>query len=184
MEEKKLVERLRKKDREAQKYVYEKYSKIFYGLCLRYAYNAQEADDMLQEGFLKIFLKISQYSGTGSFEGWMKRIIINNAINFYHKYYKYRYHDNISESYDLESDDNFYDDADFTYDELLGIINELPAGYKIVFNLFAIEGYKHKEISKMLGISENTSKSQYHRAKKILQNKLKLLKKHRNEKYS
>ena len=182
MDERLLIERLKKKDKKAQKILYNQYSSLFYGICVRYATNYDEAGDILQEGFIKIFMNISQYSGKGSFEGWLKRIIINNAINYYHKYYKYRYHDDVSESINIKSDDNFYMDSDFSYDELLHIISELPVGYRTIFNLYAFEGYKHKEIAKMLKISENTSKSQYHRAKKILQKQLLQIKQSRNEK--
>ncbi len=182
MDEISLIERLKKKDKKAQKILYDRYSSLFYGICLRYATNNDEAGDIMQEGFIKIFMNIKQYSGKGSFEGWLKRIIINNAINYYHKYYKYRYHEDISMSVNIESGDKFYNESDFNYDELLSIINELPLGYRTIFNLYAIEGYKHKEIAKMLKISENTSKSQYHRAKKILQTKLTEIKLRRNGK--
>ena len=172
MEEKELIRRIIDKDKEAQKFLYEKYSGLFYGICLRYSYTNAEADDILQEGFLRIFLNIKKYSGIGSFEGWMKRIIVNNSINYYHKYYKYRHHSDISEIYDTKTTDKVFDDTDFSYKDLLKVINELSPGYKQVFNLYAIEGYKHKEIAKLLKINENTSKSQFHRAKKSLQAKL------------
>ncbi len=181
MDEKSLIERLKKRDKKAQKYLFDKYSGLFFAMSIRYADNYDDAKDILQEGFIKIFLNIDKYSGTGSFEGWMKRIIINNAINHYHKEIKHRYHDDISESFDLHSDEKFYEDKDFTYDELLKIINELPTGYRTIFNLYAIEGYKHKEIAEILNISESTSKSQYHRAKKILQIKLEEIKIKKNE---
>ena len=182
MDEKSLINRLKKKDKKAQKTLYDKYSSLFYAICVRYATNYEEAGDIAQEGFIKIFSNINQYSGTGSFEGWMKRIIVNNAINYYHKFYKYRYHYDVSESINIESDDKFYNESEFSYDELLEIIKELPVGYRTVFNLYAIEGYKHKEIAIMLKISENTSKSQYHRAKRILQKKLTEIKQNRYEK--
>jgi len=177
-----LIGRLKKGDRKAQKELYDKYSKIFYVICLRYAANTDEANDLLQEGFIKIFLKIKQYSGRGSFEGWMKKIIVNNAINNYHKTRKQRYKEDIDNLYNLESDDKYYEDTDFTYEELITLIQKLPKGYRTIFNLYAIEGYKHKEISEMLNISESTSKSQYHRAKKILQVWLIKIKEQRNAK--
>lgn len=181
MTEEKLVNRLKKRDRSAQKYLYDTYSGLFYSMSLRYASNTDEAQDILQEGFVKIFKYVKQFSGKGSFEGWMKRIIVNNAINYYHKSLKYRYHDDVNESYDIKSEDSFYDEASFTYEELLKLINELPIGYRTIFNMYAIEGYKHKEIAEMLNISENTSKSQYHRAKKILQDQLNKIKSFRDE---
>ncbi|MBN2891552.1 MAG: sigma-70 family RNA polymerase sigma factor [Bacteroidales bacterium] len=172
MEEKELIKRLLRKERAAQKYLFEKYSALFYGICLRYSYSNDEADDIMQEGFLKIMYNVKKYSGKGSFEGWMKRIIINNAINYYHKNYKYRHHFDVDEIRETKTEDNLLQESDFTYKELLTVIKELPPGYKQIFNLYAIEGFKHKEIAEMLKISENTSKSQYHRAKKILQDKL------------
>lgn len=184
MEEKELINRLLKKDRAAQKILFEKYSALFYGICLRYAYTNDEADDILQEGFLKIFFNIRKFSGFGSFEGWMKRIIVNNAINYYHKFYKYRYHTDVTEIQTTQSDDKLFDENDFSYDELLKIIKELPPGYKQVFNLYAIEGFKHKEIAEALQISENTSKSQYHRAKKILQEKIEQILEQRKKRLS
>lgn len=175
-----LISRLKRADRQAQKELYDKYSGLFYVICLRYSANSDEAKDILQEGFLKIFLNIKQYNGKGSFEGWMKRIIINNAINSYHKELKRRYAVDIDDLYNLEGDNYEIDKADFSYEELLELIQKLPKGYRTVFNLFAIEGYKHKEIAEMLNISESTSKSQYHRAKKILQTWLTKIKKQRN----
>jgi len=181
MNELDLVKRLKKKDKRAQKNLFDRYSALFYSMCLRYASNSDDAKDILQEGFVKIFRYINQFSGKGSFEGWMKRIIVNNAINHYQKYLKYRYHDDVHESYSIEADDHFYKESSFTYEELIKLINELPVGYRTIFNLYAIEGYKHKEIAEMLKINESTSKSQYHRAKKILQQKLEKLKKYRDE---
>lgn len=175
-----LISRLKKEDKKAQKELYDKYSGLFYVICLRYSANSDEAKDFLQEGFIKIFLNIKQYNAKGSFEGWMKRIIINNAINNYHKELKRRYAVDIDEVYNLESDNYKIDESDFSYEELLQFVQKLPKGYRTIFNLFAIEGYKHKEIAEMLDISESTSKSQYHRAKKILQTWLTKIKEERN----
>ncbi len=171
MNEKELLERLKKRDSTAQKYLFDKYSALFYGICLRYAYTNDEAEDILQEGFLKIYMNIKKYSGSGSFEGWMKKIIINNAINYYHKDYKYRHYSDIKDIGDV-ADDIEVDEYDLSHEDLLKVIQELPPGYKQVFNLYAIEGYKHKDIADIMEISENTSKSQYHRAKKILVDKI------------
>jgi len=172
MDEKELILRIEKKDRAAQKYLFEKYSALFFGICLRYASTSDEADDILQEGFIRIFLNIKKFSGSGSFEGWMKKIIVNNAINHYHRYYKHRFHADVADIKEEEIIDNKAFEQEFSYEELLKIIRDLPQGYKQIFNLYAIEGFKHKEIAKMLKISESTSKSQYHRAKLILQEKL------------
>ncbi|MCK5536932.1 MAG: sigma-70 family RNA polymerase sigma factor [Bacteroidales bacterium] len=156
----------------AQKELYDMFSPVFYVICLRYAYSKAEAEDVLQEGFVKIFKHIAQYEHTGSFIAWMKRIVVNTAITFYHKNKRH----NTNYDYDLvveRHDDVYeYNVADFTMEELLEVIQELSPGYKMVFNLYAIEGYKHREIAEILGIDINTSKSQYSRAKKILQAKL------------
>lgn len=177
MQEEKLIEKCKKGNRKAQKYLYDKYSSVMFGICIRYSKNLNDAEDILQEGFIKIFGYINSYEGKGSFEGWMKRIMVNTAITFYHKNLKHKYHDDISELQETINTDSNWQDSDFTHDELLRIIQTLPDGYRNIFNLYAIEGYKHKEIAQMLEIDVSTSKSQYHRAKKIIRNKLEALKK-------
>ncbi|GAB4281305.1 MAG: sigma-70 family RNA polymerase sigma factor [Marinilabiliales bacterium] len=172
--EEQIIEGCRKNDRKAQKVLYDRYASLFLGICLRYAQSRQEAEDILQDGFVKIFFRIKQFKGQGSFEGWMKRIIINTAISNYRSNLKHYYKQDIQEVPDSSHNINV-PDCDFTKEELLEVIQELSPGYRIVFNLFAIEGYKHKEIAKMLNIDITTSKSQYSRAKKILQKKLQLI---------
>lgn len=166
----KLIAQCKKHNKKAQKRLYDRYASLMLGICMRYARDRSEAEDMLQDGFVKIFMNIDKYSGTGSFEGWMKRIIVNTAITFYHKHCKHFHHDDIFEWQESISDT--HSDTEFTREELFSVINDLSDGYRMVFNLYAIEGYKHKEIAEMLGIEENTSKSQYSRAKKIIQKKL------------
>lgn len=167
-----IIDGCLKRDRKTQKELYNRYAPLFYSICLRYAKDRAEADDMLQEGFLKIFTKIEQFSRENSFEGWMKRIIVNTSITHYKQNLKHYYQDDITEIKETESAhfDNY--DADFTKEELLGVIQSLSEGYKMVFNLYVIEGFKHKEIAEMLGIDVATSKSQFHRAKKLIQKKL------------
>lgn len=172
-----IIKKCKKNDRIAQKMLYEKYSSLFLGICMRYAKDKAEAEDILQDGFLKIFMNITQYSGTGSFEGWMKRIIVNTAITNYHQNIKHYFHEEIDKVKDLEADTDFYvNDNDFSKDELMDIIQQLPEGYRVVFNLYVMEGYKHKEIAEILNIDQGTSKSQFARAKKIIQAKLSMLK--------
>ncbi len=178
LSEEQLIEKCKKQDRAAQKVLYDKYAGLMLGICMRYVYERAEAEDILQEGFLKVFLKIGKFEGRGSFEGWLKRVFVNTAITHYHKNSKYnKYHYEIGEMYDTKFEKGNYKEAEFTRSELFDVINELPTGYKMVFNLYAIEGYKHKEISKLLKIDINTSKSQYSRAKKAIRKKLIHLKK-------
>ncbi len=176
MSENEVIEKCRKQDRHAQKYLYKKYASLLLGMCMRYTSDKSEAEDILQESFLKIFLNVSDFQGTGSFEGWMKRIVINTAITFYHKNLKHRYHYDIDDMYNLQTQETEYGSFDFTQEQLLKVVNDLPAGYRMVFNLYAIEGYKHKEIAEMMGIDINTSKSQFSRARKQLQKKLEEIK--------
>jgi RNA polymerase sigma-70 factor (ECF subfamily) len=142
---------------------------------MRYAGDKAEAEDILQDSFLKIFFNIKDFSGPGSFIGWLRKVAVNTAITHYHKNLKYRYHVDIDEYVSVETGVSSFEEDFFTSDELYKVLNELPSGYRLVFNLYAIEGYKHKEIGEMLGIDTNTSKSQYSRAKAVLRNKLEKL---------
>lgn len=168
-----------KKDKKAQKMLYNKYASTMLGICMRYAQNRSEAEDILQEGFVKIFLNINQYLGKGSFEGWMRQIMVNTALTNYRNNLKHYYHNDVTEIAESRIDDDVSYDGEFTQEELLKIINDLPEGYRVVFNLYAVEGYKHKEIAEMLSIDESTSKSQFSRGKKLIQQKLEELKKER-----
>lgn len=154
-----------------QKMLYEKYAPKMYGVCLRYAGNEDDAKDILQDGFIKIFGNIDRFKGTGSFEGWIRRIIVNTAIE------QFRKKNNLLVSTDA-AEEKIVDDQASIFNqleakELLEIIRTLPNGYRTVFNLYAVEGYTHKEISEIMKISEGTSKSQYARAKAWLQEKIK-----------
>lgn len=166
-----IIEGCRAGKRELQKALYERYSGKMYNICLRYAKSKHEAEDILQEGFIKVFDKIGQFAGTGSFEGWIRRIVVNSALEVIRK-----------RKIDFSSIDINYvqDPHEHTFNtistlntkELLAVIQELPDGYKTVFNLYVIEGYQHSEIAEMLSISEGTSKSQLARARNLLQSKL------------
>jgi RNA polymerase sigma-70 factor (ECF subfamily) len=170
-----IIEGCAKHERKAQQLLYDRYSRFLLGICLRYAVDKAEAEDILQESFLKIFFNIDEFSGTGSFIGWLRKVAVNTAITHYHKNLKYRYHVEIEEYVSAETGTESFEDDFFTSEELYIVLNELPAGYRMVFNLYAVEGYKHKEIAEMLGIDTNTSKSQYSRARAALREKLETL---------
>ena len=172
-----LIKRCINRERKAQKLMYEKYSSLLLGVCMRYTKDIFEAEDILQEGFIKVFTRIKQYEGKGSFIGWLRKIMVNTAITYYHKNIRYKNQQDLSEIEEIIGVEDAFLQFDFTHEELLNTIQDLPSGYKMVFNLYAIEGYKHKEIAEMLGIDENTSKSQYSRARKLIQKKLEELSK-------
>ncbi|SHE84259.1 RNA polymerase sigma factor [Dysgonomonas macrotermitis] len=175
MEELQLIEGCKKEDRKAQQLVYEKYARVMYGICLRYSSDRDAAQDLLQDGFIKVFLNINSFENKGSFEGWMKRIFVNLALeNIRKEKTKKLYNDeDIENISDIDIIDEATGDIDrLTEDELLKMVQELPKGYRSVFNLYAIEDYSHKEISEMLGIAEGTSRSQYIRARALLQEKI------------
>lgn len=151
--------------REYQQLLYRQYSSKLMGICVRYASNVDEAKDFLQEGFIQIFTKLETFKHLGSFEGWMRRIVVNTCLSHLRKQSQYL---------QVLEEDQIEIEADSTEDylntkDLLKFIQQLPAGFRQVFNLYAIEGYSHREIGEMLSISEGTSKSQFSRAKKSLQ---------------
>jgi RNA polymerase sigma-70 factor (ECF subfamily) len=146
-----------------------------FGVCLRYCASREEAEDVLQDGFIKVFKKIDSFRFTGSFEGWIRRIMVHTAIR--NKYITLRAHEvNTLEGVEHPALDEKVTSKLMMMD-LMKLVNELPQGYKIVFNLFAVEGYSHKEIAEMLEIQEATSRSQYLRARQFLREKLDRLQK-------
>ena len=152
----------------AQKYLYERFSRKMYGVCLRYTDDRDEAEDILQNGFIKVFENIETFKASGSLEGWIRRIMVNTALNHYRQNKASRMKVELdSVDYMLEGNDHV--DGSLNTKELLKVIQTLPAGFRAVFNMFAIEGYSHKEIAEILNISEGTSKSQYSRARVYLQ---------------
>lgn len=171
LDEKKLITLCIAGNPIAQKTLYTRFSKKLYGICLRYASNEEEAQDILQDGFVKIFTKLDTFKFEGSFEGWLKRIIVHTAIESFRKKI------DISSVDDFEYNSLFSspEEKSLEVEELLRLIQELPKGYRIVFNMYAIEGYTHAEIAEKLNISEGTSKSQLSRARMNLQAKLKEL---------
>jgi RNA polymerase sigma-70 factor (ECF subfamily) len=175
--DKEIIDGCARHDRRSQQMLYEKYSRYLLGVCMRYSTDKAEAEDILQESFLKIYFNIKEYSGTGSFTGWLRKVAVNTAITHYHKNLKYRYHIDIEEYVTVETGVTSFEEDFFTSDELYKVLNQLPTGYRMVFNLYAVEGYKHKEIADMLSIDTNTSKSQYSRAKAVIREKLEKLRK-------
>ena len=161
-----LIKGCVEKNRVMQKLLYDRYAPKMYTLCLRYCKSTDDAQDLLQEGFIKIFKNIDNYRGDGSFEGWMRRIFVNTSIAHFRKVV------NISTSPDdqeLNIEDKGWNALDnFAEKDIIKLIQELSPGYRQVFNMYVIEGYSHKDISEILGIGEGTSKSQLARAKSML----------------
>lgn len=165
--EKQLIERCIKGERAAQEQLYMSYSRKVKGLCLRYARTVFEAEDILQEAFIKIFKNLKNYNNSGPFEAWMRRIVLNTAIDSYKSNLFLENQVNIDDTNELDLKPTVIGD-NLTEQELLMVIGKLPDGYRMVFNLYAIEGYSHKEIAEMLNISEGTSKSQLSKARNYL----------------
>ena len=174
-----LIQKCKKNDTKAQSDLYKLFSSKLFALCLKYSRNHVEAEDNLQDAFVTIFEKISQFKHKGSFEGWLKRIVINTALQRYRsKGVFIIVNENNIEDVSIEIEDN--DDIDVDY--LLLIIQELPDRYRLVFNLYVLDGYSHKEIAKMLDITTGTTKSNLARARLILKNKIENYKANLNSK--
>jgi RNA polymerase sigma-70 factor (ECF subfamily) len=169
--EQEIISGCLKRKRKAQKLLFERYHASLMGICLRYAKNKSEAEDTLLIGFTRIFQKIESYSSAGSFESWLRRIVINVAIDNFRKNKKNYYFENIEDT-TLSSEYADYIPDSFAMEDILKTVQSLPNGYRIVINLYAIEGYSHKEIADLLNVSENTSKTQYLKARKKLQSML------------
>lgn len=172
MDEKALIEGCVKEDARAQKMLFDKYASKMLAVCMRYFNNKMEAEDILQEGFIKVFKHIRNYEQKGSFEGWMRRIFVNTALDEIRKK-KMNFDESDIEEIPFKIGFEQHNSEDQLFaDDLMKIVQALPTGYRTIFNLFAIEGYSHKEIADMLNISESTSKSQYFRAKALLKTQL------------
>lgn len=161
-----LIEKCISGDRKYQELFYKKFSKKMYNICQSYANSGDDAKDILQDGFVKIFTSLNTYNGVGSLEGWVRKIIVNTAIDFYRKRLKEMRNVNIDDVYDLPFESSVLDEINSK--ELIELIHKLPEGAKLIFNLFVIEGYSHEEIARKLNISTGTSKSQVSRAKSLL----------------
>lgn len=164
-QEKSLIKKAISNNREAQKQLFEQYSPKMLGVCRQYVKDLHHAEDLLLQGFLKVFTNLHKFKHEGSFEGWIRRIMVNNCISYLRK----------KNRIDLSDEDYLFNDSatesleSTTVEDIQKLIDQLPEGYKMVFNLFAIEGYKHSEIAQQLNISESTSKSQLFKARKMLQ---------------
>ena len=154
----------------AQTELYRLFSPKMYGVCLRYAKDSADAEDILQEGFIRVFTKIGQFESKGSFEGWMRRIMVNTALEKFRKNDRLYPVEELSTFETIEMVEETV--SSITADELMQMIQELPPRYRLVFNLYAIEGYSHQEIGEMMGITEGTSKSNLSRARLILQKRV------------
>ncbi|TBW27782.1 RNA polymerase sigma factor [Gramella sp. KN1008] len=163
-----LILKCKKQDRNAQEQLYRLYAAKLFGLCLKYSDNRQQAEDNLQDGFVTIFEKIAQYKDTGSFEGWMKRIIINTALQ---KHRQQKVYGITNESH-LPEEDIEVETEELSVDFLLECVQGLPDRYRQVFNLYVLDGYSHKEIAELLNISEGTSKSNLARARMALKDRI------------
>ncbi|MDR2467151.1 MAG: RNA polymerase sigma factor [Prevotellaceae bacterium] len=173
--EEQLIKGCIKKNIRAQQQVYEKYAPMMMSVCLRYVRDRNIAEDVLQDGFIKVFTKLHTYSGSGSFAGWMRKIFVNTALEHLRRNDVLKYSTEIETAFYIENDNVSAIDK-ISADELMQCIMELPAGFRTVFNMFAVEGYSHAEIAEKLGVREGTSRSQYARARAILQEKILKLK--------
>lgn len=154
-----------KREVKAQKAFYQYFSSNMYAVCLRYSNAKEDAKDILQDGFVKVFSKLDQYTGKGSLEGWMKRIFINTALEHYRVNKVYQQQSDVDEAYSVSVKSVALEQI--TQKEILQLLNQMAPGYRTVLNMYVIEGYSHAEIAEILGISEGTSKSQLSRARAI-----------------
>ncbi len=168
IEESKLIEACKQGNRKAQELIYQKFSPSMYSIALRYVVGSADAQDVIIQGFTKAFSSIQQFKNDGQFSGWLRKIVVNQALmHLRKKKVDFSISESLLKKVPLS---NSYIEDQISADELIQIIQSLPSGYRTVFNLYAIEGYSHKEIAEKLGISEGTSKSQLSKARKVLQN--------------
>lgn len=174
-----LIEGCCRGEAKYQKALYQRFYRLMFGVCLRYTDNQEDAQDILQEGFIKVFKNIQSFRRQGSFEGWVRRIMVHTSIEHYRRNSRYF-------MVDIEEARSLHFNADvlssMSRNEILDLIQQLPVGYRTVFNLYVVEGYPHQEIADMLQISVGTSKSQLSRAKRILQEKITLMNEDDNRK--
>ena len=166
-----LLKNCKRGKRGSQEELYRRFASAMYGLCLQYSGNEEDAQDILQEGFIKIFGKLDQVKNPAALPGWIRRVMINTALEKYRSQVLLQRVDEVREEMGEDPGNGAFEDL--TCEELVGLIQSLTPRYRMVFNLYAIEGYSHQEISEMLGISTGTSKSNLSRARAILQDKIK-----------
>jgi RNA polymerase sigma factor (sigma-70 family) len=163
-----IIDRCKKNDSKAQEFLFNTYSKILFGICCRYIKDRDDAEDVLQDSFIKIFLNINQFKNEGNFEGWMKRIAVNTALHFIKEKQKVKF-ENTDNLYVIEEDEKEQEiEQDIKVEYILECLNELPTGYRTIFNLHLVEGFSHKEVAEKLGIKESTSRSQFTKARRFL----------------
>lgn len=165
-----IIDKCKQGDRQAAEKIYQIFSAKMFALCLRFSKDRADAEDTLQDGFIKIFTSIGQYAGKGSFEGWMKRIMINTAMEKFKKNYPLQI---VEELPEIEDNEDIDEEVSIPEEVLADFVNQLPERYKMVFNLYVIEEMSHKDIAVLLGINEGTSKSNLARAREILKRKVK-----------
>jgi RNA polymerase sigma factor (sigma-70 family) len=166
-----LIKRCRAGERKAQELLYKQFASKMLGVCFRYATDKMEAEDMMQNGFIKVFQKIDAFRDEGSFEGWIRRIMVHSSIEYYRKHHKMMQLVDLDDAAN-ETSVNPLATAKLEAKDLMLLIQQLAPGYRIVFNLFAIEGYSHKEIAGIVGITEGASKSQLSRARAVLKEQI------------
>lgn len=171
-EEKELIQLAVDNNRQAQQQIYSRFSPKMLSICRLYVKDLQQAEDVMITSFMKAFTSLKNFQHNGSFEGWIRRIMVNECISFLRVHKKVSF---IEDSFYIEESTNI-DECELAVDDIQLMIDNLPDGYKMVFNLYAIEGFKHKEIAVMLGINEGTSKSQLSHARKILQQQINTIK--------
>ena len=165
MTEAELIKYCRRGDRLAQKMLYERFAPKMFGVCKRYVRTREDAEDVLIEGFFKVYDNIEKFRGQGSFEGWIRRIVVNQSLMFLRKKHNFQLTVEVS---NIEVQTGISIEDELAAEDILNLLNKLPVGYRTVFNLYVVEGYKHREIAEIMGISINTSKSQLILAKKRL----------------
>ena len=169
MTEQELIEACRKQDRKAQKLLFDKYSPKMFGVCKRYLKNREDAEDVMIDGLFKVMTNIHTFQGKGSFEGWIRRIVVNQALMALRKRHNFQLTVEVS---NIEIKSQISVEDELAAQDILALLDKLPVGYRTVFNLYVLEGYKHREIGEILGISINTSKSQLILAKKRMKSLL------------
>lgn len=178
--EEKLIRACQRNDASAQREVYNRFSRRMLGVCTRYIKDDMEAEDVMVSGFVRVFEKIEQYQFAGSFEGWVRRIMVTEALQYLRRNRSLHLQVDVEMVYN-EAAVMHTDNDNLQTEDLLRMVQQLPDGYRTVFNLYAIEGYSHKEIAEQLGVSENTSKSQLSRARALLQEYLRNVEKKSTE---
>ena len=169
MDEQEVIARCKKKDPLSQQVLYSAYAPKMQSVCCRYVNDPDTAKDLLQDGFVKVFTKIDTYAGDGSFAGWIRRIFVTTSLEYLRQNDSMKFNVSIDENENIEDEFNISVISQLTAEDLLACIAKLPSGYRTVFNLYAIEGYSHSEIAKLLKIKESSSQSQLVRARRILQ---------------